>query len=106
MSETKKDEDIESLIPFDEAKGNVYSFEEVEWNYNMEEAPLDTPIALLSGDDFPVLPQMEYIGTVSHNGRYLISGECLKGDPEYFYRSAIIAWKPLVIEMEEHYKDE
>lgn len=65
---------------------------DMEWNYNMEEAPLDVPIKLLSADDCPLLPQREYIGTITNNGSYLTRGECIVGDPDYFYRSAIIAW--------------
>lgn len=59
----------------------------------MDECPLDTKVKLLSANDFPILPQMEYIGTITFNGRYKCRGECYEGDPEYFYRSAIIAWK-------------
>lgn len=67
----------------------------LNWNYNMEECPLDTKVKLLSANDFPVLPQQEFIGTVVFNGRFRTRGECYKGDPDYFYRSAIIAWKNL-----------
>ena len=71
----------------------------MEWNYNLYEAPIDTPIQLLSKDDSPILPQQKFVGTltygyVSEKSRGdLVRGECLIGDPEYFYRSAIVAWK-------------
>lgn len=65
------------------------------WNYDLNECPLETKVLLLSADDFPILPQQEFIGTIIFNGRYLTRGECYKGDPEYFYRSKIIAWKKL-----------
>lgn len=68
----------------------------MEWNYNMKEAPLETPIRLLSDDDCFLLPQREYVGTIIDNGTYLTRGECIEGDPEYFHRSAIVAWKPLL----------
>ena len=68
---------------------------EMKWNYNIEEAPLDVPIKLLSADDCLLLPQREYIGTITNNGSYLTRGECIVGDPDYFYRSAIIAWKTI-----------
>ena len=66
-----------------------------EWNYNMVEAPLNTAIKLLSADDCLLLPQMEYVGTIIDNGRYRTRGECIEGNPDYFYRSAIVAWKPI-----------
>ena len=67
----------------------------MEWNYDLEKAPLDTPLKLLSSDDCPLLPQREYIGTITMygDGEYRTRGECIDGDPEYFYRSAIVAWK-------------
>lgn len=65
-----------------------------EWNYNLNEAPLNTPIKLLSADDL-VLPQREYIGTIIDNEKGLIRGECIEGDSDFFYRSAIVAWKEL-----------
>lgn len=64
-----------------------------DWNYNMNECPLDTRVGLLSANDCPILPPMEFIGTITFNGIYKCRGECYKGDPEYFYRSKIIAWK-------------
>lgn len=66
---------------------------EMEWNYNMESCPLDTRVCLLSSDDCLLLPQKEFVGTITFNGSYLTRGECFKGDPDYFYRSAIVAWK-------------
>ena len=66
-----------------------------DWNYDMESCPLDTKVRLLSSNDgFILLPQREYIGTITHNGRFRTRGECYEGDPDYFYRSAIVAWKP------------
>ena len=66
------------------------------WNYNLEEAPLNTPIELLSSNDCFLLPQMKYIGTITNKGQKRVRGECIKGDPDYFYRSAIIAWKLII----------
>ena len=65
----------------------------MKWNYDMESCPLDTKVRLLSSDDCLLLPQKEYVGTIAFNGRYRERGECYDGDPEYFYRSAIVAWK-------------
>ena len=67
----------------------------MDWNYNLNETPLNVPVKLLSADDCLLLPQREYIGTIVDNGRYLTRGECIKGDPDYFYRSAIVAWKEI-----------
>lgn len=66
---------------------------ETEWNYDMESCPLDTKVCLLSSDDSLLLPQREYVGTITFNGRFKTRGECYEGDPDYFYRSAIVAWK-------------
>ena len=65
-----------------------------DWNYDMESCPLDTKVHLLSSDDCFLLPQREYVGTITHNGRFKTRGECYSGDPDYFYRSSIVAWKP------------
>ena len=65
-----------------------------DWNYDMESCPLDTKVHLLSSDDCFLLPQREYVGTITHNGRFKTRGECYSGDPDYFYRSEIVAWKP------------
>jgi len=65
----------------------------MKWNYDMESCPLDTKVRLLSSNDCLLLPQKEYVGTITFNGRYRERGECHEGDPEYFYRSAIVAWK-------------
>lgn len=64
------------------------------WNYDMEKCPLNKKVFLLSDDDFPVLPQGIYIGTIIDNGKYKTRGECFMGDPDCFYRSKIIAWCP------------
>ncbi len=65
----------------------------MEWNYDMESCPLDTKVCLLSGDGNLLLPQQEFVGTITHNGRFRTRGECYSGDPDYFYRSSIVAWK-------------
>ena len=39
-----------------------------DWNYDMESCPLDTKVYLLSSDDCFLLPQREYVGTITHNG--------------------------------------
>lgn len=69
----------------------------MEWNYCMNEAPRNTPLKLLSSDDDLLLPQRVYVGTIStsYNGKYIIKGECIDGDPDYFFSSSIIAWKPI-----------
>ncbi len=64
----------------------------MDWNYDIESCPLDTKVCLLSAE-CPLLPQMEYIGTITFNGRFKVKGECFSGDPDCFYRSAIVAWK-------------
>lgn len=63
------------------------------WNYNMDECPLDTKVCLLSDNDCFLLPQQEFEGTLTFNGKFITRGECYKGDADYFYRSKIIAWK-------------
>lgn len=65
----------------------------MDWNYDMDSCPLDTKVCLLSGDGNLLLPQQEFIGTITDNGRFRTRGECYSGDPDYFYRSAIVAWK-------------
>lgn len=65
----------------------------MDWNYDMDSCPLDTKVRLLSSDNCLLLPQKEYVGTITFNGRCRERGECYDGDPEYFYRSAIVAWK-------------
>lgn len=66
----------------------------MEWNYNLNEAPIDTPIQLLSADDCLLLPQKIFIGTITYNHKgELTRGECLVGEPDYFYRSEIVAWR-------------
>lgn len=44
-----------------------------------------------------ILHKREYVGTITmhRSGGYRTSGECIDGDPEYFYRSAIVAWKTI-----------
>ena len=66
----------------------------MDWNYDMDACPLDTKVRLLSESDFPLLPQAEYVGTITHNGRFRTRGKYYEGDPDCFYRSAIVAWKP------------
>ena len=36
----------------------------MDWNYDLNKCPKDTPVWLLSDDGFPVLPQNEYLGTI------------------------------------------
>lgn len=69
----------------------------LDWNYDMESCPLDTKVCLLSGGGNPLLPQQNFVGTITHNGRFKTRGKCYAGDPDYFYRSAIVAWKPLQV---------
>lgn len=61
------------------------------WNYDMDSCPLDTEVRLLSEAGNPLLPQHAFIGTITHNGR----GICRAGDPDYFYRSKLVAWQPI-----------
>ena len=65
----------------------------MKWNYDMKRCPLNTKVYLLSSNDCPLLPQMEYVGTIIFNGRFKTVGKCYKGDPDYFYRSAMVAWR-------------
>ena len=67
----------------------------MKWNYDMNLCPLNTKVKLLSSDDCLLLPRREYLGEIINNGRYLTRGKLYSGDPEYFYRSAIVAWKVL-----------
>lgn len=70
----------------------------MDWNYDMESCPLDAKVRLISSDGCPLLPKMEYVGTITFNGRFKTRGECYDGDKDYFYRSAIMAWKEYVEE--------
>lgn len=63
------------------------------WNYEIENCPLDTKVCLLSEGGNLLLPQREFVGTLTHNGRFVTRGKCFEGDPDYFYRSKIVAWK-------------
>lgn len=58
------------------------------WNYDFENAPVDTPIHLLSKN-----PSTEFVGTITKNGSDTFRGECIQGDPDVFFRAAIVAWK-------------
>lgn len=64
------------------------------WNYDIDSCPLNTKVRLLSADNCLLLPQMEFVGTLTDNGRFITRGKCYEGDPDYFYRSVIVAWKP------------
>lgn len=64
------------------------------WNYDLDSCPLDTKVYLLSKDDFPILPQQVFVGTVAYRGSFRRKGECFSGNPDYFYRSEMVAWKP------------
>lgn len=66
----------------------------LEWDYDMEKCPQNQKVFLLSDDEFPILPQNIYVGTIIDNGRFKTRGECFMGDRDYFYRSKIIAWLP------------
>ena len=66
---------------------------QMDWNYDMDSCPLDTKVCLLSADGCFLLPQQEFVGTITHNGRFVTRGKCFSGDSDYFYRSKIIAWK-------------
>lgn len=65
------------------------------WNYDINECPLDTKVELLSEYNPPVLPQKIYVGTITERDGIRYRGECLKGNPDWFYRSSIIAWRLL-----------
>jgi hypothetical protein len=65
----------------------------MSWIYDIDSCPLDTKVLLLSANDNALLPRAEYVGTITFNGRFKTRGECFVGDPDYFYRSKIVAWK-------------
>lgn len=65
-----------------------------KWNYDMISCPLNTKLYLLSEDCSPILPQQVFVGTIVYNGAIITRGQCFQGDPDYFYRSKIIAWQP------------
>lgn len=73
----------------------------MDWNYDMDSCPLDAKVFLLSANDSLLLPQREFVGTLTRNGYSVRRGECFSGDPEYFYRSKIVAWKKYNAEREE-----
>lgn len=55
-------------------------------DYTLECAPLDTPIYLIDHQ------HRIYIGTFTKVNEKVCRGKCIEGDPEYFYRNAIVAW--------------
>nr|DAE80104.1 MAG TPA: hypothetical protein [Caudoviricetes sp.] len=72
----------------------------MDWNYDMDSCPLDTKVFLLSANDNLLLPQREFVGTLMRKGHSVTRGKCFSGDPEYFYRSKIVAWKKYNTERE------
>lgn len=66
-----------------------------DWNYDMKSCPLNTKVCLLSSDDCLILPQEEYVGTITSKGHFKIKGECYEGNKDYFYRSKIVAWREI-----------
>lgn len=73
----------------------------MDWNYDMDSCPLDTKVFLLSANDNLLLPQREFVGTLMRKGHSVRRGKCFSEDPEYFYRSKIVAWKKYNAEREE-----
>ncbi len=73
----------------------------MDWNYDMDSCPLDTKVFLLSANDNLLLPQREFVGTLTRKGHSVTRGKCFSGDPEYFYRSKIVAWEKYNAEREE-----
>ena len=73
----------------------------MDWNYDMDSCPLDTKVFLLSASDNLLLPQREFVGTLTCKGHSVRRGKCFSGCPEYFYRSKIVAWKKYNTEREE-----
>ena len=73
----------------------------MDWNYDMDSCPLDTKVFLLSANDNLLLPQREFVSTLMCKGLSVTRGKCFSGDPEYFYRSKIVAWKKYNAEREE-----
>lgn len=62
------------------------------WVYQIEQCPLNKRIHFLCG--FGDVPTYEIVGTLTtnpYNGT-IIRGECLEGDPDIWYRAAIMAW--------------
>lgn len=51
-----------------------------------ETCPLDTPVWLIDHQ------HRLYIGTIVEKDGKMCRGECIEGDPEYFYRNELIAW--------------
>ena len=74
----------------------------MDWNYDMDSCPLDTKVFLLSANDNLLLPQREFVGTLMCKGHSVTRGKCLSGDPEYFYRSKIVACMNFIAEREEY----
>lgn len=75
--------------------GRNFKNTETAWNYDMNKCPLDTKVRLLSRNDGLILPQMEFVGTITCNGVYITKGYCYEGNEDYFARCALVAWKPL-----------
>lgn len=73
----------------------------MDWNYDMDSCPLDTKVFLLSASDNLLLPQREFVGTLTCKGHSVRRCKCFSGCPEYFYRSKIVAWKKYNVEREE-----
>ena len=60
----------------------------------LEKCPLNTPVLLFAEY---MMYQYIFIGTLTIN-QYdgsITRGQCIKGDPEVFYRSAIKGWKKI-----------
>lgn len=53
---------------------------------NFETAPVDEPIYIIDHQH-----KLYKATLVMTNGKKC-RGECIEGDPEYFYRNALIAW--------------
>lgn len=56
----------------------------MDWNYDMDSCPLDTKVFLLSASDNLLLPQREFVGTLTCKGHSVRRGKCFSGCPEYF----------------------
>ena len=49
-----------------------------DWNYDIDSCPLDTKVRLLSADNCFLLPQMEFVGTLTDNGRFITEENAMK----------------------------
>lgn len=70
-----------------------------KYHYNICQCPINKEVYFLCRYGNAVYEIIGTLTTDSHNGT-IIRGKCINGDPEIFYRSALIAWTECIINEE------